>query len=219
MLGQSLLLRLVYLLVRTLAASYRFRSVGAARSDEAAAGGYVLAIWHQNLFAGILAQRGERHCVMVSRSRDGSPVSYVCEKLGHLVLRGSSRRGDCDKGGKLAKDEMIEVLKTGLPGAITVDGPRGPARQVKPGIIEMARLSRTPIIPYLTLPARYWSFPSWDAFRLPKPFTRIEIHYGTPIHVPADTPFSAFGHYQQLVAQALNALEHDAACASAPIGA
>ena len=43
-----------------------------------------------------------------------------------------------DKGGKEAKDEMIEMLRTGLPGALTVDGPRGPAHVVKPGIIEMA---------------------------------------------------------------------------------
>jgi lysophospholipid acyltransferase (LPLAT)-like uncharacterized protein len=194
-----------YLLVRALSSTYRFRARHAplARSSDA----YLLAIWHQNLFSGILAQK-TRHCVIVSRSRDGNPVSYLCGKLGHEVVRGSSRKKDGrDKGGKLAKDEMIECLRAGLPGAVTVDGPNGPAFEVKPGIIEMARIAGIAIVPYLTLPRRYWSFPSWDAFRLPKPFTRIDVYYGAPIHVPADIEFADFPRYQALVADALVALE------------
>jgi lysophospholipid acyltransferase (LPLAT)-like uncharacterized protein len=197
-----------YLLVRALAFTYRFRSERPplARSIGAQSG-YLLAIWHQNLFAGILAQRS-RHCVIVSRSRDGDPVSYLCRKLGHEVVRGSSRKKDGrDKGGKLAKDEMIERLCAGLPGAVTVDGPSGPAFVVKPGIIEMARLAGIPIVPYLTLPRRYWSFPSWDAFRLPKPFTRIEVCYGAPIQVPRDAEFADFPRYQAAIADALAVLE------------
>lgn len=199
---------LAYLLVRALASTYRFRSAQPpiARGGDAQSG-YVLAIWHQNLFSGILAQRS-RHCVIVSRSQDGNPVSYLCGKLGHEVVRGSSRKKDGrDKGGKLAKDEMIECLRAGLPGAVTVDGPSGPPFEVKPGIVEMARLAGIPVVPYLTLPGRYWNFPSWDAFRLPKPFTRIDVCYGAPIHIPANTDFADFPRYQAAIADGLRALE------------
>lgn len=199
--------------MRLLAWSYRFRFAGVAglRPPEGCPG-YILAIWHQNLFAGILAQTGRKHVVIISRSRDGEPVTMLCELLGHHVARGSSRRDHRDKGGKDAKDEMILMLRSGLPGALTVDGPRGPAQKVKPGIIEMARTTGLPIVPYLPMPSRYWSFPSWDAFRLPKPFTRIDVHYGAPIHVPADTAFDGFDHYQCLVADALRTIEQR--CAS-----
>lgn len=203
-----MVLLLGYAVVRLLMMSYRFTPVG-PRPDADADGakGYVLAIWHQNLFAGILAQTGHRHTVIVSKSRDGDPVSYLCKRLGHHVVRGSSKRGEVDKGGKLAKDEMIEVLRSGVPGAVTVDGPKGPAHEVKPGIVEMARLAAVPIIPYVTIPVRYWSFNSWDAFRLPKPFTRIYIHYGQPIQIAADTTYAEFPQYQQVIADALQALE------------
>lgn len=201
---QTPLLLLGYALIRLLASTYRFRVVGTLPfRGTSGTSGYVLAIWHQNLFAGILAQRSLRHTVMVSRSGDGDPVAFLCARLGHHVVRGSSKKGERDKGGKLAKDEMIEVLKTGMPGAITVDGPRGPAYEVKPGIIEMARLAGVPIIPYLPLAQRYWSFPSWDAFRLPKPFTRIDIHYGPPMQIDAATDFGEFSAYQQGLASAL----------------
>lgn len=195
----------VYLFWRT----YRFRSDGRAGVSAPKDGskGYLLAVWHQNLFAGILAQTGRQHVVMVSRSRDGDFVSALCRHLGHYVARGSSRKGQIDKGGQQAKDEMITVLQSGVPGALTVDGPRGPAFEVKPGIIEMARVTGMPIVPYAPLPKRYWSFRSWDRFRLPKPFSCIDVHYGQPVHVPSDTAFDEFGRYQKQVADSLNALE------------
>jgi len=205
---QSAVTWLGYLLVRLLSASYRFRF---PESGPAPAGckSYILAIWHQNLFAGILAQSGRPHVVIISRSGDGDPVSFLCRKLGHRVARGSSRKRGVDKGGKEAKDEMVEVLRSGIPGAVTVDGPSGPPHEVKPGIIEMARLTGVPVVPYTALPRRYWSFPSWDAFRLPKPFTRIDIRYGTPLYIPADTAFEGFAGYQQQIAAALQALERN----------
>ncbi len=206
---KSVLLLLIYTLVRLLMMTYRFRTVG-LRPDAAGtkgAQGYVLAIWHQNLFAGILAQTGHRHTVIVSKSRDGDPVTFICKRLGHYVVRGSSRRGDVDKGGKLAKDEMIQVLRTGVPGAVTVDGPCGPAHEVKPGVIEMARLAEVPIIPYVPIPERYWRFNSWDQFRLPKPFSKIHVHYGVPIPVPPDAGFSDFEGYQLAVTRQLQAIE------------
>lgn len=216
-----LLAALAFGVVRALMATYRFRFQGAARrADPLDCPRYILAIWHQNLFAGILAQTGRRHVVIVSRSGDGDPVSFLCKRLGHRVSRGSSKRGSRDKGGKQAKDEMIDILNSGLPGAITVDGPRGPAQVVKPGIIEMARQTGLPIVPYLPLPRRYWSLKSWDRFRIPKPFTRIDIHYGAPLHVPRDTPFEAFAGIQQAIADALVDIEqrHGAAALRPALG-
>ena len=65
-----------YVVVRALASTYRFRFHGSPGiPTPAGRTGYILAIWHQNLFAGILAQTGHRHVVIVSRSRDGEPVS------------------------------------------------------------------------------------------------------------------------------------------------
>lgn len=206
--GLRLLSSAIYFLVRLLQASYRFRFDGKpAHASPPDAAHCILAIWHQNLFAGILAQTGRRHVVIVSRSRDGDPVVRVCEGLGHVVCRGSSKKGGVDKGGKVAKDEMIVELKGGLPGAVTVDGPKGPPFEVKSGIIEMARQTGLPIVPYLPLPRRFWSLRSWDAFRIPKPFTRIDIHYGAPIFVAEDTPFDAFPDYQAQVARSLVELE------------
>jgi lysophospholipid acyltransferase (LPLAT)-like uncharacterized protein len=201
---------IVYGLVRLLHATYRFRFHGLAHVEAArrqGRGSYVFAIWHRNLFAGILAQAGTPHTVIISRSRDGDPVAFLCERLGHFAVRGSSKKRGRDKGGQEAKDQMIERLKAGSPGAITVDGPSGPVFEVKPGVIEMARRADVPIVPYTALPASCWTFNSWDRFRLPKPFSRIDVYYGAPYAVPVETQFEGFAEHQKQIAARLQAME------------
>ncbi len=116
--------------------------------------------------------------MIVSKSADAEPVAYTCEKLGHKVVRGSSRKGDVCKGGQAAKNDMIGFLKEGHPGAVTVDGPKGPAKKIKPGIIKMAMESGCAVVPYTVKAQSYYQFKSWDEFQLPKPFSKIIVHYG-----------------------------------------
>ncbi len=172
--------------------TYRFRHVGLKNLDRNDENGsrHILATWHQNLLAGILAQNKNPHIAIASRSKDAEPVAYALKKMGHQVARGSSKRDGRDKGGKEAKDMMVELLKTGLPGAVTIDGPKGPAKEVKPGIIVMAKYSGAVIVPYTTVADNYWSFNSWDKFRFPKPFAKIICHYGEPITVNENSDFS-----------------------------
>lgn len=207
---RGLLPAVAFAVVTALSASWRFRCPQGSRQVRCGPGSYLLAIWHQNLLAGILAQSGRPHCVMVSRSRDGEWVSDLCTRLGHRVLRGSSRRNGVERGGREAKDDMVTALRSGLPGALTVDGPKGPAHQVKPGIVDIAGRSGRCVVPYLPLPRRYWSLRSWDAMRIPMPFTRIDVHYGAALSIPADADALSRACFQQQLAEALQALERNA---------
>lgn len=174
---------LAFLFVRLLSLTYRFkylnREVVEEVIKESPTNNYLYSLWHQNLIAAIMSEMKTPHAVIVSSSKDGELVAKTCEWLGHKTARGSSTRG----GGSALK-KMIRLLKAGTPGAITVDGPRGPAKEPKPGIFELALLSQTPIIPLTVIPNKYWSFKkSWDQFRLPKPFATFYVHYGMPIIV------------------------------------
>ncbi|MBC7538522.1 MAG: lysophospholipid acyltransferase family protein [Bacteriovorax sp.] len=188
---------LIFAFVRLLNLTYRYRYDRNEVMLNLKNKKIILAIWHQNLLAGILAQTGNPHIVIISKSKDADPVARVCKKLGHIMVRGSSRKLGANKGGKLAKDEMIEFLKKGFPGAITVDGPKGPAFKVKPGIIDMAKKANALIIPYAIGLSSFWQFKSWDQFRLPKPFSKILISYGDPIDVCNEN--ITFADFQVLV--------------------
>ncbi|WP_127717129.1 lysophospholipid acyltransferase family protein [Halobacteriovorax sp. HLS] len=200
---------IIYFIARLLNSTYRYRFMGLENITQAQKlskhGNYLLGIWHQNLLHGILAQRGNPHIVIVSRSKDADPVAYTCKKIGTIVVRGSSRnKAGVDKGGKAAKEEMIEKLCQAHPGAVTIDGPKGPAKEVKPGIVDMAIKSETTIIPYLPIAEKFWSFNSWDKFRLPKLFTRIIVCYGSPIAITTDRSFES---YQMELKQSLDEIE------------
>ena len=71
----------------------------------------------------------------------------------------------------------------------------------------MARRAGVPIVPYTVVPARCWTFNSWDRFRLPKPFSRIDVYYGAPHAVPVETTFEGFAEHQKQIAERLQAME------------
>lgn len=177
--------QIIFLIALFLQKSYRFQFEGIENLEELKKQkkNFILAIWHQNLLPGILAQTKNSFVVIVSKSGDAEPVAYTCKKLGHHVVRGSSRKGDVCKGGQAAKNDMIDFLKQGFPGAVTVDGPKGPAKKIKPGILKMAMDANCAIVPYTVKAQSYYEFNSWDKFQLPKPFSKIIIHYGKGIEV------------------------------------
>ena len=69
---------------------------------------------------------------------------------------------------------------------ISLTGLLGPPGVVKNGIIHIASKTQIKIIPGSIGATRYWEFNSWDRFRIPKPFARIEIIYGSPLAIPAN---------------------------------
>ena len=163
-------------------------------------GSYIFGFWHQNIVSSALGHRGRPHIVMISSSKDGEIATTVANKFGFKTVRGSSTRG-----GQKALKEMIRLLNSGLPAAITVDGPKGPPKEVKDGIVELAKLKSISIVPLRAIPQKFWFFKkSWDKFRIPYPFTKIIIEYGTPIFVPAGTKRDEFEKIKNCLANELN---------------
>lgn len=194
---------LVYFFVRILNLTYRYEFIGLENKEAARKAhpkrAFVFATWHQNLISGILAHGDEPYTMIVSESKDGELVSVTCERFGHKPARGSSTRG-----GKKALIEMVKNVKNGYPGAITVDGPKGPPHVAKPGVVEVARLAQCAILPMSPYARDFWVLKkSWDQFRIPKPFTKVVIAIGEPIFVTDEITKERFDEVAQHVAYLL----------------
>lgn len=192
-----------YYFIKLLSLTYRFQYLNpeVIQNCEQRGENFIFALWHQNLIGAILSHSYKPHAVIVSPSNDGELVAQTCERMGHKVARGSSSRG-----GQAALKQMIKLLRDMIPGAITVDGPRGPAKEAKKGIFELAYLTDTPIIPLTVIPKKYWKIrKSWDEFRIPMPFTRFLIHYGAPLKVDK---ISKNEHFNQASIDLKQQLEH-----------
>ena len=67
--------------------------------------------------------------------------------------------------------------------AITVDGPRGPARVAEAGAVWLAGPTGQPILPFHLEADRFWTTRSWDRAQVPKPFSTVAVVLGEPIEV------------------------------------
>lgn len=142
-------------------------------------GRVLLCAWHQQFFSAIRhfqKYRDFNPSLMISKSQDGEMIAAVARRSGWHVVRGSS-----SSGGRSALTQMIRNLRKSGVGAHIVDGPRGPAGEVKSGAIKLAQSADAAIIPFYTSADRSWFFKSWDSFFLPKPFARVVLTFGDMI--------------------------------------
>jgi hypothetical protein len=187
---QRLAAAAIYLSIRALAATIRFRlDDPAGFFNGAPKEKIIFAIWHNRLaLSAVLYRRyvlkfapERRMAGMVSASRDGGLLAQLLELFGIEPVRGSSSRR-----GSQALREMVSLGERGYDLAITPDGPRGPCFIVHEGVISTAQLTGLPIVP-----ASYhlnWKIrlKSWDRFQIPLPFARCEIVVGKIMRVPRE---------------------------------
>ncbi|MCG8632734.1 MAG: lysophospholipid acyltransferase family protein [Desulfobacterales bacterium] len=144
----------------------------------------LLCTWHQQFFSAIRHFKTYARFnpgLMISQSRDGDLISGVANRTGWHTPRGSSSRG-----GKQAMGAMIDHINTYRFGAHILDGPRGPIGKVKPGAIKMALETGAIIVPFYVVADNAWFFNSWDRFMLPRPFSRVTLSFGNPIHLDTE---------------------------------
>jgi len=91
---------------------------------------------------------------------------------------------------------------------LTVDGPRGPRRVLKSGIVDIGRRTGVAVVPFAAVADRSWVLhKSWDQFQVPKPFATIHVVYGEPVTVPAGASGLAFGQMRAAVQAALDSTQ------------
>lgn len=168
--------------VRTLARSWRIRVMHDERWRVLQQQGQplVFLLWHETLLPLLWHHRGQGVALVVSEARDGQYLSDLGVSLGYRAVRGSSTRG-----GARALLAAVRELQDGRSIAFTPDGPRGPRRELKPGVILAAQRGGGVIVPVHAEADRAWRLHSWDRFMIPQPLARVLITYGRPFAVEA----------------------------------
>lgn len=148
---------------------------------------YVFASWHEQMFScmhfmSCEVRRGRRSVTLISPSVDGDLIAKVAMLRGSDVVRGSSTRS-----GFAAMRALITAMrKLDSTTHVITDGPKGPARESKSGVIMLARMSRAPLVPVVCVSSSEKRLGTWDRLRLPFPFSKKLVLVGTPHSVPRD---------------------------------
>jgi lysophospholipid acyltransferase (LPLAT)-like uncharacterized protein len=175
-------------LVQLLARSWRFTLDGEGRelARSATRARVAFVVWHEALLPLMWLHRNEGAAIVVSEARDGQYLADFAEAAGYEMIRGSSTRG-----GARALLAGVRVLEAGGTLAMTPDGPRGPRREMKPGILAAAARSGATLITVHAEADRAWRLNSWDQFMIPKPFARVRVCYGMPFTVGTEADAEA----------------------------
>lgn len=180
--------RIVYLAIRLIGPTLRLQTISEAGSEgEPRTRPAIYCFWHRCVFSAAYIFRRHQIRVLTSRSYDGELIARIIERLGFRAVRGSSSRGAIS-----ALRELQRELNGGAFVAFTIDGPRGPRYMAKPGPIHLARATGAPVFCFYVAVERAWVLNTWDAFIVPKPFSRICCYVCSPISVPPDGVLEAY---------------------------
>lgn len=165
-------------------ATLRIRVENDPRPGLRAAGRrYVYAILHAQQLSFILLSDDVPILAMVSASSDGDWLVPLCRARRIVPVRGSTRSGGEEKGGRAALAKLADGVRQGLPALLAVDGPRGPRSGVHWGVVDLARETDACIVVAgVFLPAnRFVLERTWDRTQLPRPFSTLTGRFGPPI--------------------------------------
>jgi hypothetical protein len=204
---------LVFILIRTLTLTLRYRWVDRSGFFQGKRPGPgVYCIWHNGLVLTMTTyfsyirkhNQSSGLAVMVSASKDGGFLAGILECFGVQPIRGSTSRR-----GPQALRELTTWAKRGYDLAITPDGPRGPCCVVQDGIIALAQLTQRPLVPVSFRLGWKIRLKSWDRFQIPLPFSKCEIVFETPIHIPRGASDTDRENFRRQLQHALNGVSGD----------
>jgi len=187
-LGYALLKPVVRLLFACIWSTCRVVQIkGEEHIDALASTGkpFIPCYWHQHHFYGTwymrrLIRRGLRIGFLISPSVDGEIPAQLASSWGAQVIRGSTTRA----GAQAMRDMYNIVVKDKISPVTTSDGPQGPLHVFKLGDIMLSQFTQAPLLPFSYAASRGWVLKSWDRFIIPRPFARIAIVIGEPVHIP-----------------------------------
>jgi lysophospholipid acyltransferase (LPLAT)-like uncharacterized protein len=215
-LGRRLLALLARWFIVVLGWTYRSRVIAGADVIERIVAGerpVIFCVWHDGIvywgpYFRRLHRRGVPLTIFTSMSRDGELVAQLALAWGAQVVRGSSSRG-----GTEALRLLRRTLAEGRSPVVVPDGPKGPPRAAKPGVVTLSRIAARPCVPLAWAARRGWQLSTWDRLRVPRPFTRVAVAVGEPLAV-GDAGGDAEA-WRQRLEQSLEALHRSAEAAVA----
>ena len=163
---------------------------------------HIYGFWHSKLFiTPIFFRNVEKKLAMSSPTKDGELISVPLEKMGYILVRGSS-----DKKSISSTISLLKYLKKGYSIGTPLDGPKGPKEEPKKGLLYLSQKTSVPLVPVGISYSKKWILKkTWDKFEIPKPFSKVKIFLGEPILINEEEDLDK---YVEIVKNGINNLNN-----------
>lgn len=174
---------LIFLATALLHALCRIRFEGRERLEGRP--NFIYCMWHDNVipYFTIFLRHDRPHMWMNHPAWIMKPIHVAIGLIGvkGLVL------GSTGNDGQEAATRLVGFLKEGCSTLMMPDGPAGPPKVLKKGVLYMSLQSGVPIVPLRILtPRQIVLRKTWEGKRIPLPFSTIRVVYGEPIPVTSE---------------------------------
>ena len=157
--------------------------------------GALFVLWHDHTLMPLHLFREKNIGVMISHSRSGQVQAAFWNLYGWPTVWGSTKKRE----GIHALREMLRLLRGGQSFGFTPDGPKGPRHRAQPGVLYLATHAPAVVMPIGVAAESAWRLPTWDCYLIPKPFSRVHVHLGEPVDLPADIPREETEQWQRYI--------------------
>jgi len=163
----------------------------------------IFCFWHGRLLlASQFTPKGYRMNVIISLHKDGEWIARIVKFFRMNLIRGSS-----SKGGMNAVKASYEVLnKPSHCLGITPDGPRGPRMRISGNVIEIAKRTGAPIVPFTCSSSRSKHLRTWDRFLLSYPFGKAIAIFGQPLYISENISKTEIGEAEKQLEDEMNSI-------------
>ena len=132
---------LLYYVLRIIASTLRIEITNKYEIDMQKP--YIYGFWHSKLFiTPIFFRNVEKKLAMSSPTKDGELISVPLEKMGYILVRGSS-----DKKSISSTISLLKYLQKGYSIGTPLDGPKGPKEEPKKGLLYLSQKTSVPLVP------------------------------------------------------------------------
>jgi len=161
---------------------------------------HIYGFWHSKLFiTPIFFKDVEKKLAMSSPTKDGELISVPLEKMGYVLVRGSS-----DKKSISSTISLLKYLKKGYSIGTPLDGPKGPKEKAKKGLLYLCQKTSVPLVPVGISYTNKWILKkTWDKFEIPKPFSKVRIVLGEAMIIDENEDLDK---YTEIVEKTINDL-------------
>jgi lysophospholipid acyltransferase (LPLAT)-like uncharacterized protein len=157
----------------------------------------IFCVWHESWwsYSVVFVRYRSPHATFSHPAAYMKPVHVALRLMGlKPLLLGSS-----GEEGRRAADELARLVQQGSSTTISPDGPYGPPKILKKGVLHVALKSGVPVVPLTIAASRYILWPSWDCKKFPLPFSRIRV----TVHRPITVNWKNFEEAGRLIVEAL----------------
>lgn len=162
----------------------------------------IFILWHGRILFASYFFRKRNINTLVSPSRDGEVIAQILSRWGYRLLRGSGSHSVVEEWRR-----MKNLMAEGKELILVADGPKGPARKMKPGAVKLAQETGAYLVPFSFSAKKKKFFKSWDRFLFFYPFTKLVVAYGKPFKVRSDLDPREFERERIRIQSCLSELE------------